>query len=356
MEHNQTVSRTFDKIVKIHNASSEPWYDLLAPFQITYEYCSGVSSEDFCNILMVSPADTNYRRIPFCNFSDFNTRPAHKHNYFELLLVLKGNTIQKIEGKEFMYPAGSCCLINRNLSHTEKFTEETKLLFIGLSTDFITELLNLHKTSYFHQERECGENFILKFMQTNLCSDEKKSYLDLFPRHQNQNNLSKTLWQLSESLIQSTLFPQFGSTYMIKGLICALLQNLGSESAYHHIPVNLDLGTEMLIFSRVTHLLEDTDGRLSRSELEEILNYNGSYLNAIVKRHTGMCLFDYGMTFCLKKAALLLSETDESISSIIAGLSFTNRTHFYKLFHEKYGLTPKEYRNNHREYPNSPNK
>ena len=53
------------------------------------------------------------------------------------------------------------------------------------------------------------------------------------------------------------------------------------------------------------------------------------------------------MTFCLKKAAQCLIETDESISSIAAGLKFTNRTHFYALFKEKYGVTPKEYRQIH---------
>lgn len=347
METGRTSPYTFDKIMKIHNFDSEPWYDILTHFQLTYEYCRGVSGEDFCNILMLSPIGTHYRMIPFENFSDFNARPTHKHNFFELLIVLKGNTIQKIEGKEFMYPAGTCCLINRNLSHAEKFTEETQLLFIGLSTDFVTELLNSHKTAYFQQERELSENSVLKFMETNLFLDEGRSYLDFFPKHQNQNS-SSFLYQISESLIHAAFFPQLGTTYIIKGLICSLLQHLTDESIYHHALVNLDSNADLLLFSRITHLLEDTNGRLSRSELEKILNYNGSYLNSIIKRHTGMCLFDYGMTFCLKKAAMLLAATDESVSSIAAKLHFSNRTHFYKLFKEKYGMTPQEYRSSYK--------
>ncbi len=53
------------------------------------------------------------------------------------------------------------------------------------------------------------------------------------------------------------------------------------------------------------------------------------------------------MTFCLKKAAQYLTESSESISAIAARLKFTNRTHFYALFKEKYGVTPKDYRNIH---------
>lgn len=83
---------------------------------------------------------------------------------------------------------------------------------------------------------------------------------------------------------------------------------------------------------------------MTRAELEKVLNYSGDYLNRIVNKYAGMCIFDYGMTFCLKKAALLLSSTEESISSIASSLHFSNRTHFYSLFKKHYGITPKEYR------------
>lgn len=86
---------------------------------------------------------------------------------------------------------------------------------------------------------------------------------------------------------------------------------------------------------------------MSRSELERLLNYSGDYLNRIVNKYAGMCLYDYGMTFCLKKAAKYLTETNESIGAIANRLQFTNRTHFYSLFKEKYGVTPKEYRQLH---------
>ena len=61
-----------------------------------------------------------------------------------------------------------------------------------------------------------------------------------------------------------------------------------------------------------------------------------------------MCLFDYGMTFCLKKAEDYLANTKEPVSDIAARLGFSNRTHFYTLFKKKYGMTPNEYRKGHR--------
>ena len=116
------------------------------------------------------------------------------------------------------------------------------------------------------------------------------------------------------------------------------------EEFYHITPVKLSSSVDFLLFSRISHLLEDTDGRISRSELETMLNYSGNYLNTIANKYTGMCLFDYGIIFCLKRAEILLSTTEDSISSIATRLRFSNRTHFYTLFKEKYGLTPGDYR------------
>ncbi|MDO4312023.1 MAG: AraC family transcriptional regulator [Eubacteriales bacterium] len=335
------MSKTFDKVVEIHPTEKEPWYDILTPFQLTYEYCRGSSPGDFCNVLMISPLGSHYRT---CSSEEFNARPAHKHNYFELLMVLKGSVYQKIEGKEFIYPSGSCCLISPNLSHMETFSQEAHLLFIGLSRDLVTELLDLDKTVYFQQEKELNENVVFRFLKARFYSDHDKCHLDFFPKHPRQSFADANLYRISDSLVSTAFLPQLGSTYMVKGLICSLMRHLSDESVYHHTLVRLDSHTDLLLFSRITHLLEDTDGRLSRSELEGLLNYNGSYINTIVKRHTGMCLYDYGMTFCLKKAALLLSTTNESIVSIAARLNFTNRTHFYTLFKKKYGETPGEYR------------
>ena len=61
----------------------------------------------------------------------YNSRNLHIHDYFELLIVLEGTITQMIEQKEYLYPAGSCCLINRSLYHMEDYTGPARVLFIG---------------------------------------------------------------------------------------------------------------------------------------------------------------------------------------------------------------------------------
>lgn len=47
----------------------------------------------------------------------------------------------------------------------------------------------------------------------------------------------------------------------------------------------------------------------------------------------------------MSQAALLLTDTDKSITEIMHILNYANRTYFYQVFREKYGMTPKIYRN-----------
>jgi len=90
--------------------------------------------------------------------------------------------------------------------------------------------------------------------------------------------------------------------------------------------------------------MKEYHGRLSNSELSRILNYNGSYLGRIVKKYTGKSLYDYSMDFTMDYAMKKLAEDTIPISALVEELHFSNRTHFYQIFKEHTGLTPKEYR------------
>lgn len=332
----------------IHNTTSRInyFYQITAPFQITYEYCSGTGESDYINVITLSEDDTFLSQEPFSahNYS-FHKTPSHFHDYFEIMLVLEGTIIQKIEDKEYQYNTGSCCLINRSLCHKETFTSSAKILFIGLSTEFTEELFASHKAAFFKKEQDFTNSEIYKFIVSDLKSPGTKSYLDFVPSYQNLQN-DAWIHSFSEHLILEMLYPKFGSSYQIKGMICSLLQYLSSPQNYHCTCVELHLNSDFLLFSRISHFIEENNGRISRSELESALNYSGDYLNRIVNKYAGMCLFDYSMTFCLKKAEYYLTNTTESISSIANMLHFSNRTHFYQLFKDKYGMTPKEYRQN----------
>lgn len=332
--------------LSIHNVDSGlvALYHMKTPFLVTLEFCSGTGSEDYINILTLSNREAFYQQETASEHHDFFIHnAAHMHDYFELMIVLEGCVIQKIGEQEYQYYAGNCCLVNRSLAHKEDFCTQAKVVFLGLSVEFVSELFDVGEKVLFGKEAGISESDICRFILDDLKAPGQKAYLDFIPAMQNES-FPKYLHDLTNELLEVLFQPAFGATWMLKGLISGIIAYLSSTEHYHCTYVTLDSASEFLLFSRITHLLEESSGRAGRTELGQTLNYSGDYINRIVHKYTGLCLYDYGMTICLKRAANELLYSRDSISTIAARLHFTNRTHFYTLFKKQYGMTPKEYR------------
>lgn len=334
--------------INVQNTTSDisRFYHMDVPFQVTLECCSGSAPEDYVNVITMS-ADRAvlYQESSASKNFTHTDDVLHFHDFFEFVVVLEGTITQKIEGRDYQYAAGSCCLINRSLCHLEHYQDKCKVLFIGMSPEFVSGLFDSAKASAFQEEKAICSSDICRFITDDLRNPGEKAYLDFIPTYQNHRNIER-LHALATAMMQTLLYPEFGAAFQIRAHLCAFMSYLSSPQHYHCSNICLDSGSDFLIISRITHLFEERDGRISRTEFEKLLNYSGDYLNRIINKYTGMCLYDYGMTFCLKKAAKYLTETNESVTAIAEKLHFTNRTHFYTLFKEKYGMTPKEYRGN----------
>lgn len=334
-----------------HDKVEAPSYlQIESPFQITYEFCSGIGDDDYFNAFIISPdAVFSYFVTAKERLSYESSATMHCHDFFELMIVLEGEIVQIIENKEYLYPEGTCCLINRNLMHTEKTLGQTKLIFLGLSTKLALELIESPQNALFHVEKDMKRNPVFDFMTADLTTTTPtKAYIDFLPKI-NTSYKRRQLYALIEQIVNTFLFPDFGTSYLLKGQICQLINYLLEycNSTY----IELTSNTDFLLFSRTRYLIEASDGKISRKELSKTLHYSSGHIARTIKKYTGMCLYDYEMSYCLKKAAQLLSTTDYSVTTVMELLHFTNRTHFYKLFKERYGMVPGLYQKSEKNKP-----
>lgn len=85
-------------------------------------------------------------------------------------------------------------------------------------------------------------------------------------------------------------------------------------------------------------------------ELAAWANVSPSRLRQIFKQETGMPFVTYTRHLQLERARQLLETTLDHIQQISVAAGFHDQGYFNRLFKEKYGLTPNEYRdNNHRD-------
>lgn len=102
-----------------------------------------------------------------------------------------------------------------------------------------------------------------------------------------------------------------------------------------------------MIHSLVNYIHEHLDENLSRSKLTQIVHLHPDYLSAVFHQKMGISLSEYVNEARLEKARKLLLTTNLSVSQVAIQAGFPNISYFSKLFREREGITPLQYRKKH---------
>lgn len=272
-------------------------------------------------------------------------KQLHQHNFYELMLFLQGDGYQNIEHERHYYPAGGCCFMNRNISHQEEYHGLQELGFIQLPKAYMEALLTHPR--YFSVEEGDSLHKLQRIMSDENEAAKDRRFIDLIPRSNSEAAIEQVS-SLFNQLWQEFTAPAIGSSLMIDALLLRLLCTLFDNRQYVNKSIHFVTDREWELFQSITAYLRRNHGRVSRTSIEAELHYSGDYLYKIVKKHTGLSLYDYGMKLCMEEAARLLTQTDMPISDIILHQNCTNQTQFYRIFRLHYGMSPAKYRANMR--------
>lgn len=98
------------------------------------------------------------------------------------------------------------------------------------------------------------------------------------------------------------------------------------------------------------YICENCEKDLSLDVLGAMVHLHPAYLSKIFKEVSDVNLSGYITDVKMQKAAELLEETDWKVQDVMKQLGYQKCQYFSKLFKEKYGVTPKEYRMNKRQF------
>ncbi|MBT2638634.1 methylphosphotriester-DNA--protein-cysteine methyltransferase family protein [Bacillus sp. ISL-45] len=83
---------------------------------------------------------------------------------------------------------------------------------------------------------------------------------------------------------------------------------------------------------------------LNRKEIAQKLGVSNNHLARLFKHYYGMTISEYIIELRMEEAARLLTHTDIEITEVALKAGVKSMSNFYKIFKERTGLTPKEYR------------
>lgn len=89
-----------------------------------------------------------------------------------------------------------------------------------------------------------------------------------------------------------------------------------------------------------------TDPSIGRKTIAEQLGTNERYVYETIRNHYGMSVSNYITNLRLNYARKLLarSSAKDTVDSVASDAGFTGRSTFYRLFKERYGMTPQEFK------------
>jgi AraC-like DNA-binding protein len=270
----------------------------------------------------------------------------HRHSHYEVVFVLEGEYIQRMENGNFRYRAGDAIFLNRSVRHGEDYDSDCVLVFLNLSPAFLESLFLSPANQLLPDTPQYQQGPIWEFLRDNRENRDARfcrEYLDFFSLGGRERAAG-----LLDSMAQELTLAATGYGFRVQALLLEFFQALEDPSLYLLSHIRIDANSQEFLCARILGYLEAHHGRATRQELGRYFHYNGDYLNRLVKNLSGRTMTQLGQRIALEEAQRLLRETELGITEIVQQLGFVNRTYFYRIFRRETGMTPGEYRESHR--------
>ena len=254
--------------------------------------------------------------------------PKHRHNYVEVIYMCQGTTTHIVDGNEVVLEEGDLLFLNQNA--------QQEILPAGeqdIAVNFIV-LPEFFNTAFSMMGAE--DNSLKDFLVGTLCGkNDRTSYLyfhvsDVLPI---QNLVENMVW---------TIYYDMGNkrscNQITMGLLFLQLLNHMDKMETGSTQFDTELTGTVLKYIEEHY----KDGSLS--ELAEMMNYDIYWLSREIKKRTGKTYKELLQTKRMNQAVYLLSSSTLPVADVIESVGYDNTSYFYRKFKEKYGVSPKEYR------------
>lgn len=267
---------------------------------------------------------------------DITRTQLHTHDYMELFYIVDGEYTQMILDNEYTFHKGELCLIDTNCLHQEILnSNRATIIFIGISQKMFNDFVKKHYTV------KNLANF-LGYDKADLHEHNIEQYLHFQPT----SNKAKEIEIYFNELLQELKKDDEGSSYICKGLLLRIFHHL---CTYYDLKLSKNQKNQKNQFNyrlleRVTKYMEEHMNDISINDLCNEFHFQEDYFNRLFKNHLGLTYTEYLQTLRLKRAESLLMATNYSVDQIAEEVGYHNKGYFYKIFTQKYGMTPAQMR------------
>ncbi len=254
----------------------------------------------------------------------------HRHGWFEMVYVYRGQCFNRWweQDQELVLKEQDVLLLNPLTPHAPYTLTDQDCVFNILFTSDLFE----HSMLSLISDNHLFSSFISDCMYQ---IDKAQEYL-YFPADEEFPVLP----------VMQMLIPEFYRSEacqqrVLESLLVVLFAQLARIYHKHHQSVIGETGT-----GTVADMISYINDHVSTVTLEELAShfgYTSSYVSRLIRRNTKKTYSEIVQKFKLEKARFYLEDPDRSISEI-SQLVGCDTGYFHKIFKQRYGTTPSQYR------------
>ena len=260
---------------------------------------------------------------------DFNQVPVHWHEEFELIYIKKGKGRITVDFKQYEVSSQDLIFILPGQLHgIRQYRDE------GMEYENII----FHPDLLMPKRADCSyTNFLEPLLsgKVTVCSlftPSQSFYRELVGPINACDEICKT-------------HPD-GYEMYIKGMLFQFFFYLGKYGVQEKSSADTRQNTDKLK-TVLKYIEEHYKEKISVTSAASLTGYSESHFMRYFKQLMGVSFVSYLNDYRLIMAARLLLYSEESIMEIAFDVGFENLSNFNRFFRKKYGMTPRQYRQEH---------
>jgi len=249
---------------------------------------------------------------------------SHWHSEIEIIRVLEGSLHLKLDNKSYHASKGDIVFVNPETVHGAS-PENCDYECIVFRPDFL--YVSTFSCRFFFDSLLSCKYAVREFTP---CSDDE---------------FCLATNELFEAIIHKTpgyKFRVISAIFKLFGIVTdsRLYSDTDTESG-HGTNKNIIKLKKVLSFMR-----ENFDRQITLEEMAEVSETSIKYFTTFFKNMTGKTPFSYLIGYRVERAAILLSNTEMSITEVAYSSGFNDLSYFIKTFKKTKGVSPGQFRKN----------
>lgn len=251
---------------------------------------------------------------------------VHKHTYFEIIFILKGQGRHNLNGNSFDYSDGDVFLVGPEDFHDFDIHSLTEFCFIRFNESFLKQ--QAHDGNTWQQ-------IVETLLYTS--SQSRGSIVHDLVEKQKLHHLLQVLE--SEYQNPESSYFEIIRDNLMRSMMMILARNLLGQNTASIAPND---SVEAILRYIKQHIYQPDF--LTIEHLAEVFHYSPAYISIFFKRHTGEPLKQYITKLKMSLIEARLQFSQHTLTEIADEFGFTDESHFCKQFRKYTGNTPTAFR------------